>query len=186
MKRFRNLSWPYVAAGLYVVLLLVMLLLGIDFGQRLARETGSFAVNMIVFVPCMFILIGLLDAWVPKEWIQKHIGDGSGFRGGFYVVLLAMLQGGPLYGAFPTAYLLWTKGCSMRNIFLFLGAFSSLKIPMIMFEVKFLGWQFTLVRALVSLPVFVVIAEIMVACARRGGLQMSGPERDQNTSCSIT
>jgi uncharacterized membrane protein YraQ (UPF0718 family) len=178
MKRFRNLPWPYAAAGLYVVFLLVMLLLDIDFGQRLLHETGTFAVNMIVFIPCMFILIGLLDVWVPKEWIQKHIGDGSGLRGGFYVILLAMLQGGPLYGAFPTAYLLWKKGCSMRNIFLFLGAFSSLKIPMVVFEVKFLGWQFTLVRALVALPVFVVIAEIMVAYARRGGLQMIGPDRE--------
>lgn len=182
MKRFRDFSWPYAATGLFVVFMLVLLLLDIDFGRRLLRETGTFAMNMIVFIPCMFILIGLLDAWVPKEWIQKHIGDGSGFRGGFYVVLLAMLQGGPLYGAFPTTYLLWKKGCSMRNVFLFLGAFSSLKIPMLLFEAKFLGWQFTLVRALVALPVFVVIAEIMVAYARRGEMQMIGVAEDSDGS----
>ncbi len=40
----------------------------------------------------------------------------------FWVVLLAMLQAGPLYAAFPVAALLWKKGCSVRNVFIYLGA----------------------------------------------------------------
>ena len=41
------------------------------------------------------------------------------------------------------------------------GAFSALKIPMLTFEVAFLGWQFSLVRTAVTLPVFVLLAYLL-------------------------
>jgi len=74
---------------------------------------------------------------------------------------MAMLQAGPLYGAFPIAYILYKKGTSVRNIFIYLGAFSSLKIPMLGIEVGYLGIEFTLVRTLISLPLFIAIGFIM-------------------------
>ncbi|MCK7529669.1 MAG: hypothetical protein MZV63_00695 [Marinilabiliales bacterium] len=63
----------------------------------------------------MFILIGLFDVWVPREKIEKHIGKESGWKGTGLVILLATLQAGPLYGAFPFAYILWKKGCSIQE-----------------------------------------------------------------------
>jgi hypothetical protein len=55
---------------------------------------------------------------------------------------------------------------------MYLGAYSTLKVPMLLFEVSFLGWKFTLVRSAVALPVFILIAEIMAAYARRAGVQL--------------
>lgn len=75
--------------------------------------------------------------------------------------MLAKLQAGPLYGAFPFAYILWKKGCSIRNVFIYLGAFSTIKIPMITFEIGFLGLKFSLLRTLITLPVFIIIGYIM-------------------------
>jgi len=77
------------------------------------------------------------------------------------VIILAMLQAGPLYGAFPVAYILHKKGASIKNIFIYLGAFSCLKIPMLGIEMGYLGWKFTLVRTLVSLPLFIGIGYFM-------------------------
>ena len=77
------------------------------------------------------------------------------------VIILAMLQAGPLYGAFPVAYILYKKGASVRNIFIYLGAFSSLKIPMLGIEIGYLGLKFTLVRTLVALPLFIVAGYLM-------------------------
>lgn len=126
-----------------------------------AANFGQFFGEMIGFMPAIFVLIGLIDVWVPKERIQKHIGPGSGAKGTLYVILLAMFQAGPLYGAFPIALLLWNKGCSVRNIFVFLGAFSVLKIPMLSFEIGFLGLKFSLLRTLVTLPLFILIGVAM-------------------------
>ncbi len=116
---------------------------------------------MISFLPFMFILIGLFDVWFPKEKVEKHIGAESGIKGIFWVTLLATLQAGPLYAAFPVAYLLWKKGASIKNIFIYLGAFSTLKIPMLTFEIGFLGLKFSLLRTILTLPVFILIGFIM-------------------------
>ncbi|MDD4526922.1 MAG: permease [Candidatus Margulisbacteria bacterium] len=117
--------------------------------------------EMIMFLPLMFVLVGLIDVWFPKEKVEKHINKESGIKGMFLVVLLAMFQAGPLYGAFPVAALLWKKGSSIKNIFIYLGAFSTLKIPMLSFEIGFLGLKFTLLRTLFTLPLFIIIGYIM-------------------------
>ena len=72
-----------------------------------------------------------------------------------------MLQAGPLYGAFPVAYILFEKGASVRNIFIYLGAFSSMKLPMLGTEMGYLGIKFTILRTLISLPLFICIGFII-------------------------
>jgi len=130
-------------------------------GMQVYTNFEQFFVEMISFLPLMFLLIGLFDVWVPKETIEKHVGHGSGLTGTFWVILLATLQAGPLYGAFPVAYILSKKGASPRNVFIYLGAFSCLKVPMLMFEIGFLGLKFSILRTLFSLPVFIIIGIIM-------------------------
>jgi uncharacterized membrane protein YraQ (UPF0718 family) len=157
IKKSRNWAW----IGAYAVLTILSFVFGFDPGKDVFRNfTGSF-IEMITFVPFLFIIVGLFDVWVPKEKIQKHIGHGSGIEGIALVVLLAMLQAGPLYGAFPVAYLLYRKGASVRNIFIYLGAFSSMKIPMLGIEIGYLGIMFTIARTLVSLPLFIGIGYFM-------------------------
>ena len=122
-----------------------------------------FLLEMAAILPLMFILIGLFDVWVPREKIMRHLGPEAGAMGILWVILLAMLQAGPLYAAFPVAAMLWKKGCSVRNVFVYLGAFSTLKIPMLAFEISFLGLEFSLLRALFSLPVFIGIGYLLAA-----------------------
>lgn len=130
-------------------------------GIEVGRNFRLFFLEMAVILPLMFILIGLFDVWVPREKILRHLGPEAGAMGILWVVLLAMLQAGPLYAAFPVAALLWKKGCSVRNVFVYLGAFSTLKIPMLAFEIGFLGLKFSLLRALFSLPVFIGIGYLL-------------------------
>lgn len=120
-----------------------------------------FLKEMILVLPVMFILIGLFDVWIPKEKVQKHIGEDSGIKGTLLVMLLAFLQAGPLYAAFPVAYLLKEKGCSSVNIFIYLSAFTMAKIPMLTFEIGFLGLKFSLLRLVLSVPVFILIGIVM-------------------------
>ncbi len=169
----KKISWDYLIA--FGLLLIIILLRFLDFevGYRMNANLLSFFREMIIIVPCVFVLIGLIDVWIPTKWIQQHIGEGSGKRGVLFVILLAMLQGGPLYAAFPVAHVLWEKGCSMRNVFIYLGAFSSLKVPMMIFEASFLGWKFTLLRAIAALPIFILIAEVMAFYSRKTGIEMS-------------
>jgi len=121
----------------------------------------SFLKEMILALPVMFILVGLFDVWVSKEKVQKHIGDASGIKGIMLIMLLAFLQAGPLYATFPVAYILWKKGTSARNIFIYLSSASIAKIPMLAFEIGFLGIKFSLLRIFISIPIFIIVGTIM-------------------------
>ena len=127
-------------------------------GIHAAGTFREFIIEMLAFLPLMFVLIGLFDVWFPRSMVERHIGKESGIKGTLWVMLLATLQAGPLYSSFPVAYMLWKKGSSPFNIFVYLGAFSVMKIPMLTFEVGFLGWKFSLLRTVLSIPVFIAIA----------------------------
>lgn len=157
MKNVKKYIFPFV----FLILIGLSYLFDFAAGEKISLNFWMFFKEMILFLPLMFILIGLFDVWVPREKIEKHIGKESGWKGTGLVILLATLQAGPLYGAFPFAYILWKKGCSIRNVFIYLGAFSTIKIPMLTFEIGFLGLKFSLLRTLITLPVFILIGYLM-------------------------
>ena len=168
----------YILTLMFCVFIIASYCFSLDFGYKIGNNFWIFFKELITFLPFMFILVGLFDVWFPKEKVEKYIGKESGIKGTFWVILLAMLQAGPLYGAFPVAYLLWKKGCSIRNVFIYLGAFSTLKIPMLTFETGFLGIKFTLLRTAFTLPVFIIIAVLMEAYFKNKNFEIKQPEEE--------
>ncbi|MEM4245272.1 MAG: permease [Candidatus Nanoarchaeia archaeon] len=156
-KHLKNYAWVI----LFLIFSISSYFIGFKPGLVIYSNFNEFFIEMVSFIPFLFVIIGLFDIWVPKERIEKHIGKESGVKGIFLVILLAMLQAGPLYGAFPVAYILHKKGASVKNIFIYLGAFSSVKLPMLGIELGYLGIKFTILRTLISLPLFIMIGFIM-------------------------
>lgn len=117
--------------------------------------------EMLCVIPMIFLLLGLLDVWVPKETIVRHLGAESGLKGIALSFLLGAAASGPLYGAFPVAAVMMKKGAKFNNILIFIGAWSTTKIPMLLFEISNLGPTFALTRLLVNIPIIVLIAFIL-------------------------
>ena len=156
-KLLREYFWVI----LFAVFITGSFIFGFEPGKMVYNNFRKFFAEIIILLPLMFLLIGIFDVWVPRERIERHIGHGSGLAGMFWVILLATVQPGPLYGAFPVAYLLSKKGASARNIFIYLGAFSCMAIPMYAFEIGFLGVKFWFLRFIFSLLVFIAIGFVM-------------------------
>jgi len=155
-------AFPWALVALVLVLWAYdRLVAPFAFGREAGAGFWAFALEMAAFLPAMFVLVGLFDVWMPRRVVERHVGRDSGPLAILWMVLLGTLQAGPLYGAFPVAVALWHKGTAPRNVFIYLGAFSALKIPMLTFEVAFLGWQFSLVRTAVTLPVFIALAYLL-------------------------
>ena len=160
-KYWRKNRISLIMSAIFGILVAISFLSNFEPGIEIGRDHFYiFLKEMILFLPIMFVLIGLGDVWISKEKAEKHLGEQSGLKGIVVVIFMSMAQVGPLYGAFPVAYLLWKKGASVRNIFIYLGAFCTIKIPMLTFEIGFLGWKFSLIRTILSIPLIIIIGII--------------------------
>ena len=129
-------------------------------GRKAFQLTGSNILEMLSVLPPIFILLGLLDVWVKRETMIKYMGDNSGIVGVLLAFFLGSAAAGPLYAAFPVAGVLLKKGSKLSNVFVMLGAWSTTKIPLILFEASALGLKFMLVRFVMDLIGIVMIAYI--------------------------
>lgn len=110
------------------------------------QKTSSSLLEMIQVLPPVFILLGLLDVWVKRETMVKMMGKDSGITGILLAFFLGSAAAGPLYAAFPVALTLLKKGSSFRNVLILIGAWSTTKIPLLIFEASSMGLNFTLIR----------------------------------------
>ena len=133
-----------------------------EIGQKALNNTiGSFK-EMLSVLPPIFILLGLLDVWVDRATMVKYTGKGSGFKGVVIAFLLGSAAAGPLYAAFPFAAVMLKKGSSLTNVLIFIGAWSTTKIPLLAFEAASMGPVFTLVRlglSIVGIPLIAFLTE---------------------------
>lgn len=150
-RRFlKGFAGAYKYFILIVLLDLVILSLRPATGREIFRHTYSNFAEMLSVLPPIFLLLGLLDVWVPRETIIKYLGERSGLIGIALSILLGAAAAGPLYGAFPVAAVMIKKGAKFSNILVFIGAWSTLKIPMFLFEMSALGARFAVTRWLAS------------------------------------
>ncbi|MCK9548358.1 MAG: permease [Sphaerochaeta sp.] len=157
MKRIKSYLLFLVSATL------IALLFFIDrpTGSRAATTVLSSFKEMLLILPPVFILLGLLDIWVPRETMVRFMGEGSGLTGGVLAFILGSAAAGPLYVVFPIAAAFMRKGATFTNILILIGAWSTTKIPMILFELSSLGLRFGLTRLALNIPVILTITLVM-------------------------
>jgi len=130
-------------------------------GARAADVTLYSLKEMALVIPPIFVILGLLDVWVPRETMIRFMGPGSGVRGVVLAFILGSAAAGPLYGAFPVAQLLLRKGASFRNILVLIGAWSTTKIPLVLFEASSMGVRFAMTRLVVDIAGIAVLSWLM-------------------------
>ncbi|MDF9839553.1 uncharacterized membrane protein YraQ (UPF0718 family) [Paenibacillus sp. PastF-1] len=141
----------------------ILYLLNLNAGTN-AMQISAFSLKeMLLVIPPIFILLGILDTWVPKEVMMKYMGEKSGWKGIVLAFLIGSAAAGPLYGAFPVAAVLMKKGVKFSNILIFIGAWSTTKIPMLLFEMSALGTTFAITRLLIDIPGILIIAYLLEA-----------------------
>ncbi|HHX77606.1 MAG TPA: permease [Firmicutes bacterium] len=138
--------------------LLFLLIVSPAYGSRAIKITGNNLLYMLKILPPIFLLMGLLDVWVPKETMIRFMGKGSGLKGGLIAFVLGSAAAGPLYAAFPFAQVLLRKRASLLNIFIFIGAWSAAKVPPFLLETELLGISFAATKMIFLLPAIIAIA----------------------------
>ncbi|WP_427338937.1 permease [Caloranaerobacter sp. DY30410] len=157
MKIIKRYSFPLV--GIFIMMIITI------FNRNLGMKAFNTAVysikEMVLVIPPVFIILGLLDIWIPRETMVKYMGEDSGVKGVILAIILGSAAAGPLYGAFPIAAIFMKKGVKFSNVLIFIGAWSTTKIPMFLFEMSSLGVRFAVTRLLIDIPGIILIAHVL-------------------------
>ena len=131
----------WVVASAY----LAMMLTRPTDGARAAILSAKTFVELIVTLLSVFVFVGLFQVWVNDEFIMKHLGEQSGFKGLTLGAGLGTVLHGPLIGVFPLLQALLAKGARLGVVIAIVSTWA-IKLPMIPLEVKLFGWKFALMR----------------------------------------
>lgn len=140
----------------FTILLFGLYFYNNQLGQEAINLTWSNVKTMLSILPAIFILIGLMDVWIPKETMIRYMGQKSGISGILIALVIGSVSAGPLYVAFPIAALLLKKGARLAYVLFFLGAWVSSKLPIMIYEIASFGYKFTLYHVVSSLIIYLV------------------------------
>lgn len=144
-----------------IIMLIVISIIDISLSFKALENAGNQVLSMLMIVPPIFILIGLFDVWVPRETIISLMGEGSRFKGMALAFFLGAFSAGPTIVAFPLAMLMLKKGAKYSNVIFFLMVWSSLKLPIVIYQITTLGLRFSMIINVTMLIVF-IISSLMV------------------------
>lgn len=165
MKKFFSKNKIFLVAIIMILILFVLDLFGIKIGETVngisslglsALDSALYQfVTMLTVVPPIFLLIGLLDVWVPRETMIKLMGEKSGIIGVIIAFLMGTLTAGPLVAAFPVALVMLKKGAKYSNVLFFLMIWASAKLPILFFQAATMGIKYTIVTNITLIIVYI-------------------------------
>ena len=125
---------------------------------KIAFQSGK---NMLPILLLVLLFIGILLGWIPNRWVQKYLGESSGFWGvlGAGVIgSIVMMQG---FIAYPLASSLLASGASLTVIATFLTTLTMIGMASLPLQAQELGKPITIYRNLFSF-IFAIIIGIMI------------------------
>ena len=148
-------------ALVFGIFVLISLMMDFDTGARMGDAFLKNLKEIFGILPFAFILIGLFEVWVKRETIEKHLGEDGGWKGYLWVILLGGMTIGPMLTALPVAQSLLKKGAAISVVLTYIGASAICRIPMTIFELTYLGPQFTITRYLTAIPLTIISSLIL-------------------------
>lgn len=146
----------YSITIMFLIFTLVSCLISFEPGVDLFKNFWEYIKFILSIMPAVFLLIGLFNVWVKRETVIKYMGYNSGMGGYLLAILLAFTCIGGLFAALPISKQLHDKESRLSVIMTYLGAACVCRIPMTIWEASLLGWEFTIIRFSVSLPLIVL------------------------------
>lgn len=136
--------------------------------HALAIGAGTFA-SVILLIVAVFGLVGLLQVWISRELIVRLLGREGGVKGLLIAALCGTLLIGPAYIIFPLLMSIQKQGARWAVVTIVLTSYA-VKLQMIPIEIGFLGWPFSLGRALITIALAVPTGLLVEALMERRGL----------------
>ncbi|MCK4258877.1 MAG: permease [Halanaerobiales bacterium] len=144
-----------------------------DLGLKALSKSTYYFKEMLQILPAVFVLTAIIQTWVPTRIIAKHFGSSSGLKGKLVSLAIGSLSAGPIYAAFPVCQMLFNKGASIGNIVIILSAWAVVKVPMLINEVKFMGFKYMVIRWIFTIVAIYIMAYIMEKVIQKDDLPLA-------------
>ncbi len=177
LRKVKDNLFIIVILVAYIVLFIIRPSMGITS----VKNSVYYIKEMIMIMPVIFVLTALLDTWVPKEQIMKFLGKEAKAKGAVFSLILGSISAGPIYAAFPLCVMLHKKGASTRNLVIILSAWAVIKVPMLLNELKFLGFQFMAVRWVLTVIAILIFSYITAKIVKDSDLPEKNLESHKNS-----
>ena len=134
-------------------------------GQALERGLGIF-ISALPIIVAVFGLVGLTQAWISRERVSQMVGQESGWSGLLLAALCGTILIGPAYIIFPLLMSIQKQGARWAVVTIVLTSYA-VKLQMIPIEVGFLGWPFSLGRAVITIALAIPTGLLVEALMER-------------------
>lgn len=171
-----------------VLAYLLVLVTSFENFKTAISNSSYYLIEMVQVLPIIFVLTITIETWVPKEYITKNLGKGSGIKGYIMALVFGSVSAGPIYAAFPICKILLKKGANVANIVIILSSWAVIKVPMLANEAKFLGVRFMVIRWILTVIAIVIMGNIMERVIDRDKEfdHSQDPDLDLNTLIDAT
>ncbi|MEO2006203.1 MAG: permease [Candidatus Poribacteria bacterium] len=132
-------------------------------GLRIALGTTG---RMLPLLLCAFVVAGMMQVLVPREFIAAWLGPGTGLKGILLGSLVGSLTPGGPYVSLPVAAGLVKSGASLGASVGFLTGWAVWSVHRLPMEFGILGWKLTVVRV-ACCALFPPVAGLLAHAASR-------------------
>jgi len=122
--------------------------------------------SVILLIISVFGLVGLLQVWISRDLIVRLLGREGGVKGLLIAALCGTVLIGPAYIIFPLLMSIQKQGARWAVVTIVLTSYA-VKLQMIPIEVGFLGWPFSLARALITIALAIPTGLLVEAMMER-------------------
>ena len=133
--------------------------------QALSNAATTF-LSILPLIIAVFCLVGLLHIWISRDHIVHLLGREGGLKSLVIAALCGTLLIGPAYIIFPLLMEIQKRGARWAVVTIVLTSYA-VKLQMIPIEAGFLGWPFTLGRALITIALAIPIGLLVEAMMER-------------------
>jgi uncharacterized membrane protein YraQ (UPF0718 family) len=148
------------------ILALATLIVAYFMGEHLPltglKSGGKMFLGILPLLVFAFIIAGMIQVLVPREFVIKYLGAESGFKGIMIgCVAGALTPGGPFI-SFPIVASIWKAGAGIGTVVAFVTAWSLWAVGRLPYEISLIGPKFALIRfasTLVFPPLAGIIAQ---------------------------
>ncbi len=157
------MSWQWNVAFVAAALAALIISLSKDRHKTLRAlriSVKSFS-NMIPFFVAMFVLIGILEVFVPSSVIASLLGAKRGFLAVVFAAIIGGIMAGPPPASYPMADFLVKHNASLAAAATFIIAWVAVSTVSLPVEIKILGSRFAWTRWMATLVLSLVIGTIV-------------------------